>query len=134
MSDKGKIIIGLLIFLFLFTFPFWYGRGKTASRPALSLDTPEIKKLAVKKCLAPTDYMRASHMELLHAWREAVVREGKNFYVNSEGKKFAMNLSLTCLGCHSNKDKFCDACHNYAGVKPTCWTCHLVPEAKEGKP
>ncbi|MGQ9694221.1 MAG: sulfate reduction electron transfer complex DsrMKJOP subunit DsrJ [Thermodesulfobacteriota bacterium] len=127
MSDKGKIIIGLIIFLFWGTFPFWYGRGKTASLPPLALDTPEIQKLDVKKCLESTAYMRASHMELLNAWREAVVRDGKHFYVNMEGKKISMNLSQTCLGCHSNKDKFCDVCHNFSGVKPTCWSCHLVP-------
>lgn len=127
MSDKGKIIIGLIIFLFLGTFPFWYERGKTASLPPLALDTPEIRKLNVKKCLESTPYMRASHMELLNAWREAVVRDGKYFYVNLEGEKISMNLSQTCLGCHSNKDKFCDVCHNFSGVKPTCWSCHLVP-------
>ncbi len=127
MSDKGKIVSGLIIFLFLCTFPFWYGKGKAISLPPLSLDTPEINKLTVKKCLEPTDYMRASHMELLNSWREAVVREGKHFYVNLEGKTFSMNISLTCLGCHSNKDKFCDACHSFSGVKPKCWSCHLVP-------
>jgi len=127
MSDKGKIIIGLIIFVFLGTFPFWYGRGGTAFLPPLSLDTPEIKKMAVKKCLEPTEFMRTSHMELLNSWREAVVRYGKHFYINQEGKKISMNLSLTCLGCHSNKDKFCDVCHNFSGVKPNCWSCHLVP-------
>jgi len=30
-----------------------------------------------------------------------------------------MSLSQTCLGCHSNKEKFCDACHNYSGSSPT---------------
>lgn len=132
MSDKGKIFIGLIIFFFLATFPFWYGRGKTASLPPLSLDTPEIRKMAEKKCIESTTYMRASHMELLNSWRKAVVRDGKYFYVNQEGKKMAMNLSQTCLGCHNNKDKFCDVCHNYSGVKPACWSCHLVP--REVKP
>ena len=42
-----------------------------------------------------------------------------------------MSLSQSCLGCHSNKEQFCDACHNYAGVKPNCWSCHIVP--KEAK-
>lgn len=127
MGDKGKIIIGLFVFIFLSTFPFWYGRGKTGSLPPLSLDTPKIKEMAIKKCLEPTTYMRVSHMELLNSWREAVVREGKNIYVNQAGEKIAMNLSLTCLGCHSNKDKFCDVCHNFSGVKPACWSCHVVP-------
>jgi nitrate/TMAO reductase-like tetraheme cytochrome c subunit len=39
-----------------------------------------------------------------------------------------MSLSQTCLGCHSNKEKFCDSCHTYSGVKPNCWNCHVVPQ------
>ncbi len=131
MFDSGKIIAGLLIFLALVTFPFWYERGRTATPPALSLDTPEIRKLAVKECVAPAPYMRASHMDLLHSWRDAVVRNEDRVYVSSEGKKYNMSLSQTCLGCHSNKEKFCDTCHNYQGVKPNCWDCHVVP--MEGK-
>ena len=131
MFDKGKIIAGLLIFILLWTFPFWYGKRGTASPPALPLDTPEIQKLAVKRCIEPTPYMRASHMELLDRWRDSVVREGNQLYANQEGAKFPMSLSKTCVGCHSNKEKFCDSCHTYSGVKPNCWNCHISP--KEGK-
>ena len=131
MYDKGKIIPGILVFLALFTFPFWYGKGRTATAPALPLDTPEIQKMAVKKCVESAPYMRAHHMELLNIWKDAVVRDENHLYVNHEGKNFSMRLSQTCLGCHSNKEKFCDACHTYSGVKPNCWSCHIVP--KEGK-
>jgi len=123
---RGTIIPGLVLFLALLTSPFWYGKGRTAP-PTLPLDTPEIQKLSVKACIEPTPYMRASHMELLHQWRDSVVRDGNHLYVNHEGKKFSMSLSQTCTGCHSNKEKFCDACHTYSGVKPNCWTCHVVP-------
>ncbi len=128
MYNGGKIMAGLVIFLALVSSPFWYGRGGTATPPALSLDTPEIRKMAVKQCLEPTPYMKASHMSLLEKWREEVVRVGNRLYVNHEGKPFPMSLSQTCLGCHSNKEKFCDACHSYAGVKPACWNCHNVPQ------
>ena len=127
MFDGGKVLPGLVIFLILLTFPFWYGKGRMAP-PALPLDTPEIQKLSVKKCIEPTPFMKASHMELLNQWRDAVVRDGNHLYVNHEGKKFSISLSQTCLGCHSNKEKFCDACHNYSGVKPNCWSCHVVPQ------
>jgi hypothetical protein len=127
IHNGGKIIAGLVLFLALATFPFWYGRGRTAP-PVLPLDTPEIQKLPVKACVESTPYMKASHMELLKGWRDAVVRDGNHLYVNHEGKKFFMSLSQTCLGCHSNKEKFCDACHNYSGVKPTCWSCHAFPQ------
>ncbi len=39
-----------------------------------------------------------------------------------------MSLTLTCLECHSNKDKFCDRCHDYLRVSPGCWDCHNVPK------
>jgi hypothetical protein len=131
MSDAKKVSIGILIFLVLLTFPFWYGKGKAVPSLQLKIDTPEIARLAEKKCLEPTAYMRASHMELIDSWREAVVREGQRYYVTSSGKNVSMSLSQGCLGCHSNKEQFCDTCHNYAGVKPNCWSCHNVP--KEAK-
>ena len=131
MSDAKKVSIGILIFLVLLTFPFWYGKGRAVPSLQLKIDTPEIARLAEKKCLEPTAYMRASHMELIDSWREAVVREGQRYYVTSSGKNVTMSLSQGCLGCHSNKEQFCDTCHNYAGVKPNCWSCHNVP--KEAK-
>jgi len=131
MYDAKKVFIGLLIFLILLTFPFWYGKGRAVPSLQLKIDTPEIARLAEKKCLEPTAYMRASHMELIDSWREAVVREGQRYYVTSSGKNVTMSLSQSCLGCHSNKEQFCDTCHNYAGVKPNCWSCHNVP--KEAK-
>jgi hypothetical protein len=131
MHNGGRILAGILIFLALGTSPFWYGRGRTAAPPDPSLDTPEIKSLAVKQCVEPAPYMRGGHMTLLEKWREEVVRDGNRLYANHEGKQFPMSLSQTCLGCHSNKERFCDACHSYAGVKPACWSCHTAP--REGR-
>ena len=127
MYDKAKITFAVLVFLALATLPFWYGKGRTAAPPAVSLDTPEIRKLAVKECVEPAPYMRSSHMELLKSWRDAVVRDGNSLYVNHEGKGYPMSLSQTCLGCHSDREKFCDICHAYSGVKPDCWSCHTAP-------
>jgi len=132
MYDAKKVFIGVMIFLVLLTFPFWYGKGKAIPAIQLSIDTPEIAKLAEKKCIEPTAYMRSSHMELIDSWRTAVVRDGQRFFVTSEGKKVSMSLSQNCLSCHSNKEKFCDTCHNYAGVKPNCWSCHIVPKEAKG--
>jgi hypothetical protein len=127
MYDAKKVIPGILIFLALFTFPFWYEKGKAIPAPNLSLDTPQIRQLAKKKCIEPTAFMRSSHMELINSWRTAVVREGERVYIASDGRKVTMSLSQNCLGCHSNKEQFCDTCHNYAAVKPNCWSCHNVP-------
>lgn len=127
MYDRGKIIAGILVFVVVVTLPFWYERGRTAPAPDLSLDTPEIRKMAVKECVEATPYMRASHMQLLKSWRDAVVRDGETLYINHKGQKYSMSLSQTCLRCHSNKEKFCDACHAYSGVKPDCFSCHVAP-------
>jgi hypothetical protein len=124
MYNGGKIIAGLILFLCLITFPVWYNmvRGKAAYRPELKIVTNE------KQCVESTEYMRIEHMQLLDDWRNTVVRENKRTYVAHDGKEYNMSLSNTCLNCHSNKADFCDQCHNYVEVTPTCWNCHVIPE------
>ena len=122
MNSKVLIVTGVVIFLLIVLFPFWYMRGKAAPAPEVEL-TPKAK--AAQKCVRSTEYMKAEHMQLLDVWRDAVVREGKRIYVNPAGKEFNMSLSNTCLDCHSNKAEFCDRCHNYASVRPYCWSCHI---------
>jgi len=126
MYDTGKIITGLIIFLCLITFPLWYDAltGKAAVKPEIKIITKE------KQCVEATPYMRDSHMKLIIQWREQAVRENKHLYKNSDGKTYTMSLTNTCLNCHSNKKQFCDQCHNYVGVAPTCWNCHIIPEEK----
>ncbi|MDY7031180.1 MAG: sulfate reduction electron transfer complex DsrMKJOP subunit DsrJ [Thermodesulfobacteriota bacterium] len=124
MYNGGKVIIGLVIFAILITFPIWYNvvSGKAAYTPELKIVTDE------KQCVEPSKYMRESHMQLLDQWRNSVVRDAERTFMNHDGKKFDMSLTNTCLGCHSNKADFCDKCHNYVEVTPTCWNCHIVPE------
>jgi hypothetical protein len=135
--DRNKVIAGLVIFVVLVTVPLWQNLGKTVAAPAPKLDTPVIQKLAEKdkKCVMPTDWMRANHMQMLVDWRDNVVRtnekgaaNGRDF-VTPDGKKYLASLTNTCMDCHSNKEKFCDQCHNYVAVAPNCWGCHLT----EGK-
>ena len=129
MYDKGKVLVGLIIFLGLITFPFWYNMGKAAPAPELKL-TDAAK--AAKVCVEPTAFMRAEHMQVLDLWRHEVVRNGERVYVSTTGKEYSMSLSNTCLDCHSNKAEFCDRCHTYASVTPYCWDCHLDnPKEKE---
>lgn len=130
MKNKkwGLILLGLVIFLALVTFPLWYGAGKSAPAPVLSLDAPAINALQNKKCVEDKAFMRAGHMKMLNAWRDEVVREGRREYVAADGRKFEKSLTGTCLQCHSNKSSFCDRCHNYVGAKPSCFNCHIIPE------
>lgn len=125
MYDKGKIIIGLIVFIGLATFPFIYNLGKASAKPEPKLDTPAIRQLPEKKCVEPKEFMRTNHMQLLDEWRDMVVRDGKRVYVNSSGESHKISLQNTCMGCHSNKKEFCDRCHRYAAVSPSCWSCHL---------
>ncbi len=128
---NGKPIgIGLIIFVGLLLIPYGYGLIRRSPAPQLSLDTPAIRALAEKRCVESTPYMRANHMEMLNTWRNAVVRDGDRIYVSSSGKEVPMSLSQTCLSCHSNKEQFCDRCHNYAAVQPACFNCHVIPQEK----
>jgi hypothetical protein len=127
IDNKGYIIGGIVVFLILITLPFWYGRTKSVP-PQLSLETPAIAALAEKRCIEDTAFMRAKHMRLLVDWRDTVVRKGNRFYTATDGRNFEASLSGTCLKCHSNKEQFCDRCHDYVGAKPSCWSCHIIPQ------
>ena len=123
MYDGRKIIPGLILFLAVLLSPFLYSAsmGQAATKPDLEKPAQE------KACIESTDFMRANHMELLIQWRDGAVRNGDTTYVASDGKKYDISLTGTCLKCHS-MEKFCDRCHTYAGVQPNCWSCHTAPK------
>ena len=131
MYDSGKILLGLIIFVGLFTSPIWYdlASGGSANKPNIIPPVDE----NIKECVAGTEYMRTSHMDLLNEWRDKVVREEERIYTSPGGKEFEMSLSNTCTNCHSNKSQFCDRCHNYLDVTPYCWDCHVEPPQMEIK-
>ena len=126
--NRGIIITGIVAFVVVVTFPFWYDRGKALSRPDIRLDTRAIQKLEDKRCVEATEFMRSNHMKLLSTWRDSAVREGRRSYTSTDGRVSAISISGNCLRCHENKAQFCDRCHNYIGVKPACWNCHIASE------
>jgi hypothetical protein len=128
MYDRGKIIIGLVIGLGLLLFPFYYNKGEAKKAPDIVLTD---KAKAAKQCIEPKEFMRTDHMKMLDEWREGVVRDEERYYKSGDKKSYYMSLQVTCMECHSNKSKFCDQCHNYLGVDPYCWDCHIEP--KENK-
>lgn len=128
----GAVAAGLAVFIAAW---FFIHAGHSGSAPALAEDAAAVAAATVKpggapidssKCILPTEYMRAHHMQILNQWRNDSVREGNRVYVNPEGEHFQKSLN-TCLGCHNNNPMFCFMCHQYADVKPTCWDCHLSP-------
>jgi hypothetical protein len=125
VRDRVLIFCGLFLFVAVVTFPVWQGVAAQSSTRR-----PDLKAVAGEKnCVAPRDYMRAAHMQLLIDWRDAKVRDQKRQYTAFDGRVYNVSLSKTCLTqCHGSKDKFCDTCHTYAGIAvPSCWKCHTSP-------
>jgi hypothetical protein len=127
MYNKGLVVTGLVIFVLFFTSPFLIGLVKSGPAPEPEL-SPKAK--LAKQCVETKEYMVESHMQMLNDWRDEAIRKGKRMYVATNGKEYAVSLQNTCMECHSNKSKFCDQCHNYAGVDPYCWECHIEPKEK----
>ena len=127
MYDIGKIITGLIVFILLCTLPVGYFifTGKASAVPEPEIVTKE------KQCVEASAYMKENHMKLLYTWRDKAVRERATVYEGAGGKTYSISLTNTCLECHSNKERFCDRCHNYVGVTTNCWGCHFwkPPEA-----
>ena len=145
--DEKKIFAGLAIFVGLIALPVVYNLalGKPGERPKLQRATDsqpgvsELKKALANRtdCLmSSAEDMRSEHIGLLNTWRDEYVREGKVLHKGKfsswpdTGKPVLKSLSKTCLGCHADRTKFCDRCHDYAGVKPYCWDCHVLPRGR----
>ena len=128
MYNGGKIITGLIIFLILLLFPVWYQVGKAEKVP-----DPQLTETAKKaqQCVEAKSFMKTQHRKMLDQWRNEVVRDAERYYTSSDGKIYYKSLQVTCMECHSNKSKFCDQCHDYMGVSPYCWDCHVAPKENE---
>ncbi len=124
MHDSGKIVAGLIIFLAIVTYPAWHNamNGKAGYIPAPK--APPDKK----ECIEPKQVIRIIHKDLLADWKESVVRKGIRTYLAGDMKSYTMSLTGTCMNCHKDKAEFCDRCHNYMGVQPRCWDCHVYPK------
>ncbi len=126
--DGGKVIPGLIVFLGLICLPILYNMSNEAAESAPDI----VKPAGMSSCIEDTEYMRRAHMDLLVDWREDVVRDGERVYTSTsganKGEKYVMSLSGTCLDCHENKQEFCNRCHDYMGVAPYCWDCHIEPQ------
>ena len=124
MYKGGRIIAFAALFCLAVLSPFIVNLANAAPAPETSLDTPAINAQQTKECVASTEYMKDNHMQLLYEWRNDVVRDGSREYESASGQVYEKSLDGTCLECHSNREEFCDSCHDYASVDPYCWDCH----------
>jgi hypothetical protein len=124
MRDRGRILLGLFVFLALVTFPIWYNLvvGGPPAPPELVLPP------GGGQCVLDAAVMRTEHMDLLMEWRDDSVRANDRIFTASDGRRYYKSLSATCMSCHANKSEFCDRCHDYAAVTPYCWDCHVEPK------
>ena len=122
MRDRPVILGGLALLLLLLTAPFW--RGALAHMGGA---LPAIPRAKGAHCVRPAAWMRRHHMELLMRVRYEAVHEGiRNSEEGLPG----------CIGCHVSKladgkypspgsgKFFCNACHEYVGVRIDCFSCH----------
>ena len=128
MGEKGKVFLGLAIFVILITFPFWSRLAAAGDAPSDRIRDELEYPADEEDCVEDLEYMRASHMDLLNQWRDDLVRDGNPDYVSElNGQTYYKSLTKTCLSCHEDRDAFCTRCHDYADVQPTCWECHTTP-------
>jgi len=123
MNDKGKIIGGLVVFVVLVTFPLWYAVAAGGGTAMPELEYPD----GETQCIEDTEFMRANHMDILHQWRNSLVRDGETEYTSASGQQYTISLTGTCMDCHDNRETFCTTCHDYSNVTPKCWDCHVEP-------
>jgi hypothetical protein len=126
MRDRGAIYLGLLVFLVLATTPIWYHMIAGEATPAPELKLP----VGESECIAETEFMRNNHMNLVMTWRDEVVRVNQRTFEAPDGREWEKSLTHTCLACHAEKAEFCDKCHDYLGVQPYCWDCHVDPKGE----
>jgi hypothetical protein len=118
LTEKNRIkwatVFSVLILLpiALSVVGFGFSRGQEVE---VFLEAPDSRW---ESCYRDTEYMRYHHMDLLRDVREDVVRYGVRGGVTLAG----------CGDCHTNRDQFCDRCHEAASVSLDCFGCHFYPE------
>lgn len=107
-----RAVIALIIFALVLLSPFIVSiaSGNFGDAPLKPDLDPGIDS-DVTECVRDVDYMRMNHMLLLKDERAEAVRHGEREDSNSIKE---------CFTCHTYED-FCEECHKYNGVEPTCF-------------
>ena len=85
-----EVVFGLLILVALVALRVFWPTVKAEKIPSPTVKVTAIDSTA---CIAPTEYMRSHHMQLLNEWRNTGARDNRP-YVNAAGKKFQKNIQL----------------------------------------
>jgi hypothetical protein len=118
INNKGVITVVILALIILTPIGFYAIRDAFSQSAEPFLEMPDPK---YKECVRDTEYMRFNHWVLLKELREEVVRQGKE-----------VDVALSdCRDCHSNREHFCNECHNIANVHLDCFGCHYYPESPQ---
>lgn len=120
MLDKYKNVAAMAIVTLLVLAPVAYYVVRDAFPQSAEpfLEKPDPK---YQKCVRDTTYMRFHHMDLLKEIRVQVVREGKRTDIGFKD----------CRKCHTNRDRFCNQCHNAVNLHLDCFGCHNYPESSQ---
>jgi hypothetical protein len=139
MQDFGKIIIGIIVFLVLLSIPVivTQASGNADYDPESKL-AESLESIEANSCINSNsaEYMRVHHSDLLYDYRTWAVRDdasgdtGDVYWTDEDGNKQLFSLNGTCLGCHTDRDAFCNVCHDYTAIQPNCWDCHDLSGVK----
>lgn len=124
MVSKPKVIVVTAVFAVILLFPFIYNAVGTGMFSEVKRPQVVIEKSG--QCIKYTGYMRRHHGDMLERNMELVQKEGMTNVVGLND----------CRKCHSNREEFCDRCHDYVGVYAVndstgCFTCHDYPKTKK---
>ena len=122
--DGGQALLVVIVLLVLL-FPLGYSIacrviGQDPGLAGPFLERPDAR---FDRCVKATEYMRFHHWELLKELRDETVRLRKRMDITVDD----------CRKCHSNREGFCNRCHDAVNLKPDCWGCHYYPETPEAE-
>ncbi len=121
LEEKRNLTIAIILALIILSPIGYYAVLHAFPQPEPFLEQPDPE---YDECVKETEYMRFYHMDLLLEIRNETMREGKR------GEIGLSTGSQNCRDCHTNRERFCNECHNTVNLYPDCFTCHYYPESE----
>ena len=122
-TGNGPVLLAsILVVILLIPFGYSLVRG-VAAQGDEPPERPDPQKYGTScvvdeaRGIITNEDMRFRHWELLRGIREDVVRYGKRGDVGL----------YMCQNCHTNREQFCDRCHQATSLTPDCFDCHYYP-------